>query len=339
MDNKEKLLEKLFMEECTREELEFLFRMLREDPSAAAPEIMVELFRQLGQTPTMGKATSDRIFREIAIRMNSEKLAIPERDRRSGRRRHLPVWLYSAAAAVLLLLGATWLYRYGQPEKMILEQTTFNQIKEFVLPDSSSVVLNGNSSLRYLADWPAGRTRVVYLSGEAYFQVRKNPVTGIKFQVVTDDLTVEVLGTAFNVNARRAETSVFLEEGKVKVSLEDAQIREVFLEPGEVMSYSASDKKLDLPASVDTGPQTSWRTGIMEFKEAPLQVILEKLSAAHHLQFEFEVEEPPNRTFTLNLPTQDMDVAMAILSKATRLSITKREDTFFIGPPLEEKKE
>ena len=339
MHNKVKLLEKLFREECTREELELLFRMLREDPSGAAPEVMVELFRQPGQAPTMEKATSDRIFREIAIRMNPERPAVPEENRRSGRRRRLPVWLYSAAAAVFLLLGAAWLYWYGQPEKMILEQTTFNQIKEFVLPDSSSVVLNGNSSLRYPADWPAGRTRVVYLSGEAYFQVRKKPATGVKFQVVTDDLTVEVLGTAFNVSARRAETSVFLEEGKVKVSLEDAQIREVFLEPGEVMSYSAIDKKLDLPASVDTGPQTSWRTGVMEFKEVPLRTILKKLSAAHHLQFEFEVEEPANRTFTLKLPTQDMDVAMAILSKATGLSITKREHTFFIRPPLEEKKE
>lgn len=336
MDNREKLLQKLFMEACTREELELLFHILREDPSAAAPEVMTELFRQLGPVPEMEEDTSNRIFARIAAETWTDEPAIRPQVKKSASRR-LRMWLSSAAAVLLFLVGA-WLFQYLQPDEMMLEQTAFNEIKEFILPDSSNVVLNGNSSLRYSAGWTEGETRIVYLEGEAYFQIRKKPETDAKFQVVTSDLTVEVLGTAFNVSTRRAETSVFLEEGKVKVSLEDAEIREVYLEPGQVMSYSVSDKKLDLPTQVAAGLQTSWRTGVLEFKEEPLRLILEKLAAAHHLKFEIQAEELANRTFTLKLPTEDMDVTMAILSKAAGMSIAKNESTFVIRPKGEQEK-
>ena len=71
---------------------------------------------------------------------------------------------------------------------------------------------------------------------------RKKPDTGSKFQVITADLIVEVLGTSFNVHSRGSQTNVYLEEGRIRVDLGH---EEKYLDPGELIEYSAKKKARD----------------------------------------------------------------------------------------------
>ena len=73
---------------------------------------------------------------------------------------------------------------------------------EILLPDGSAVTLNANSKLQYYTH----SARKVWLEGEAFFEVKKIPETAEPFQVVTNDLTITVLGTTFNVNSRNEQT-------------------------------------------------------------------------------------------------------------------------------------
>ena len=181
------------------------------------------------------------------------------------------------------MIAGWFLFQQFNPSEQIA-QTGFDERKEIVLPDGSHVTLNGNSTLQYFSDWSAGETRVVKLQGEAYFQVDKKKETNTKFQVLTEDLTVEVLGTFFNVNTRQEATKVFLEKGKVKVKLEDKKSTQLLLEPGQVVSYSAKRKSLLSPYKVANELQISWKDGYLTFKDSSLKEILEQLAAISNLE-------------------------------------------------------
>ncbi len=330
MQKKGELIRKLFLNRCTREEMEHLLQLIQEDPSGAGPEIMVELFRQLGKLPEMEASVSNRIFEKVEKDTTGEA-KLPTLQRR------LYGWIGSAAAAVLLLIGSIWLLQQHRANKEILHQSAYGEVRELFLPDSSLVVLNGNSSLRFKKDWQKGGTRVVRMSGEAYFKVRKKPATQAKFQVITNDLTVEVLGTAFNVNTHKNKTTVFLEEGEVKINLDHQLDRTMNLSPGEAIRYSTIDQKVTQPEKVVQEQQPNWRAGFIQFQETPLKLILEELSEAHRLSFVIASTVLADTPFTVTLPTENIDETMAVLGKSIGALIAKENNVYKID--TESKKE
>jgi ferric-dicitrate binding protein FerR (iron transport regulator) len=108
------------------------------------------------------------------------------------------------------------------------------------------VLLNANSQLRTPARWPAGARREVWLEGEAFFQVTKKGAApgggtdGARFVVHTGQVDVAVLGTRFNVTNRRGQTTVTLNEGKVKLEEGDLD-GAVIMEPGELVRLGAAE--------------------------------------------------------------------------------------------------
>lgn len=328
MQTKEDLIRKLFLNRCTREEMEYLLHLIKEDPSEAGPEIMTELSRQLSTVPDVQESVSNRIYEMVEKGMD-EPIAMPPL------RRKLYWRVGKVAAAVLLLISSIWGLQYYLANKEVLHQSAYGEVKELFLPDSSLVVLNGNSSLSYHNNWQEGATRIVRMSGEAYFKVRKKPATHAKFQVVTNDLTVEVLGTAFNVNTHKNETKVFLEEGNIKVNLDHKSDKVVKLVPGEAMQYSAIDQKLTPPEKVEQQP--NWRAGFSQFKETPLKLILEELSHAHRLEFVIADTILAETPYTITLPTEDMDETMSILGKTIGASIVKENNRYMIDTELKKK--
>ena len=118
--------------------------------------------------------------------------------------------------------------------------TTFGEWKTITLPDGSVVELNANSLLTITKHWSENNNRTVWLTGEAFFKVKKIPSTKCKFIVKTKDLKVEILGTSFNVNSRFDQTEVFLEEGKVKLYLGNTK---EYMAPGEFIAFSKKKTK------------------------------------------------------------------------------------------------
>ena len=85
----------------------------------------------------------------------------------------------------------------GQME-MITKSNDAGRKSQIYLPDGTIVWLNSQSSIQYKPDF-SGSTRSVKLSGEAYFEVAKDPSK--KFIVKTSTMSVTAIGTQFNVNA------------------------------------------------------------------------------------------------------------------------------------------
>ena len=199
----------------------------------------------------------ERSFQELEART---KLGPGNRMKPTWRARR---WLPYAAAIIALLLSV-WIWNPNGSDNPVIEMsatTTPGEQKDFTLPDSSSVVLNGNSSLQYSYDPNSGERQVV-LDGEAHFNVRiKEGENGREpFVVKTPDVNVMVLGTVFSVSSDNNWTTVVLEEGKVQlseVSDDNRHVDELVMKPGEKAIYN-SLKKTYTVEDVDATEYNAW---------------------------------------------------------------------------------
>src|SRR5690606_17847152 len=98
---------------------------------------------------------------------------------------------------IILFTGLAYMFLHNN---QVIHSTAYGQILHVTLPDSSKVILNGNTSLSYDGHWVGDDSREVYLEGEAFFSV-VHTHHNLKFIVNTSSqMRVEVLGTEFNVS-------------------------------------------------------------------------------------------------------------------------------------------
>ena len=137
-----------------------------------------------------------------------------------------------------------------------------------VLPDGTKVWLNAASSLRYPTVF-GGAKRKVELTGEAYFEVAKDPM--YPFEVTANGSTVRVLGTHFNVNA-------YTDEPVVKVALAEGSIKlnsALILKPGEEGKVFRN-KNVEKGAA-DLEVALAWKNGQFVFKQTPIEELMRQV--------------------------------------------------------------
>jgi len=153
-------------------------------------------------------------------------------------RRYLMGWA-GVAAAVIITLGY-FLYHNNVvkapvllAEKVIEVKAPQGSRKTLYLPDGTMVRLNGGSHLHYDSNMQHKDTRVVTLSGEAYFDVAKDKDRG--FVIHTDKIAIKVLGTAFNVKAYPQDkvTETTLMHGSIELTVNNKPYQKIILKPRE----------------------------------------------------------------------------------------------------------
>lgn len=167
-----------------------------------------------------------------------------------------------------------------------------------ILPDQTKIWLNAASELKYPVRFE-GRYREVHLSGEAYFEVSKNPLH--PFRVVSDKQTVEVLGTHFNVNAYPGEdhnitTLIF---GSVQVNTKAGK---ALIKPGEHAVLDAGDEGLTV-SQADLEQDLDWKDGNFVFVNERLDHIMHRLSLWYNVDIVFD-SPVENKTFSGKISRQ-----------------------------------
>ncbi|QHT69994.1 DUF4974 domain-containing protein [Rhodocytophaga rosea] len=239
------------------------------------------------------------------------------------------------AAAVIFLLAAAALFvtLYSLPEK---HTTAFGETKTIILPDNSVVTLNANSTLKYSTDWDKKELREVWLEGEAYFHVQKQPArvpsqTGTKFIVHTGLMDVEVLGTEFNVSTRRGKAQVVLNSGKVKLNSDIAgKSSTIFMEPGELVELSESHASFTKRV---VNPQnfSAWKNKKLIFDKTPITEIAKILEDTYGWKVTIANDQLASMTFTSTISIEKPEVLLQLLSESFHVNITKKGDQVTIG--------
>lgn len=153
------------------------------------------------------------------------------------------------------------------------------------LVDGTKVWLNSDSELKY-TNQTVGKQRVVYLKGEAFFDVSKDKEH--PFIVRTKNMDVKVYGTEFNVMAYDDEDicQTTLLEGSVSVDLKNANevIQSAMLKPDMQMEYLRGDLKGKV-RYVNASLYSGWKDGLFQFNNENLGSILRKISRWYNVKF------------------------------------------------------
>lgn len=197
-----------------------------------------------------------------------------------------------------------------------------------VLSDGTHVHANADSRLVYAASF-TGDKREVYLTGEALFDVAKDP--DHPFIVHTPYGIVEAVGTRFNVNTYESDqTTVTLEEGMVKVYMkDDEESGEKTLLPGEqaVMQLDTINTR-----AVQAEEYTSWADGIYEYTDTSLETIVRQLSRWYDVDMSFVDPRLKERRFTgVIFRDQPLRKVLDILSRVSGVYFSQKGDVIVIS--------
>ncbi len=164
------------------------------------------------------------------------------------------------------------------------------------LPDGSTVKLNSDSRITYPERF-AGSTRNVKISGEALFDVSRDP---LRPMVVTTNkgLSIQVLGTRFLVksydNDEESITTLF--SGSIKMNYTDPEtetIKEVMLRPSESFTYYGRNimPKIEIEGKKTNEINTAWTKGELVFEKTPMSEVIKMLERWHGSNFEVKNAE------------------------------------------------
>ena len=165
------------------------------------------------------------------------------------------------------------------------------------LADGTHVWLNAESTIKFPTRF-TGATRTVLLTGEAYFEVTKN--AAMPFEVVTQDQTISVLGTSFNVSAYPRDTDILttLVEGTIKVSGKEGQ--SIVVHPGNQSMYNLASDKIT-SHEVDPYAYTSWKDGLFMFDDEELGFILERIGRWYDVDIQYGSTRQRQTRFTIHI--------------------------------------
>jgi transmembrane sensor len=256
--------------------------------------------------------------RERIAEGKSRVVALPL-DGQRGRMRRIG-WAAAVIAGVGIASVIGYLSKSHRPAELAYA-TPYGQLRTLYLPDSSKLVLNAHSAVRY-ADWKPGQTREIWLEGEGYFDVRPDQ-TSI-FRVHTKDLTVEVLGTTFDIRNRRGKTEVVLETGKIRVQFPAGGHGDLMMTPGDMIVYDPA--KLELAHTV-TVPEnyTSWKD--KKLIEPTVGDILHYLEDNYHKTFILEDPTFAGKKIGGVILLDNLNDALFALSTVLDATIIQRQDT------------
>jgi transmembrane sensor len=236
-----------------------------------------------------------QIFRNIITGQKSARGIVLEKAQFNTQRAIKNSGYWSIAATVLLVIGlGFYFFWYGSQSSIPETKTIATIVKEnasgrkstILLPDGTKVKLNSESRLSY-PELFEGDQRTVHLSGEAYFEVAKDPLK--PFSVISGDIKTTALGTAFNVQAWQDESviQVALAEGKVRIGkTEDASANDhYYLDPGQKIVHTANSAEFQI-STFDPVQEFGWKEGIIVFHEANLNEFVNKLSRWYGVNFE-----------------------------------------------------
>jgi len=163
---------------------------------------------------------------------------------------------------------------------------------QLTLSDGTKVWLNAASSITFPTAF-TGKDRKVFVTGEAYFEVAKNPSKPFKV-LLKDGVELNVIGTHFNVNAYSDETSVntTLIEGALNVNISEQSQR---LLPGEQVQVSQTN--IRLLKEIDVEQVMAWKNGAFSFKKDNLHAVLRQISRWYDVEVVYD-KDVPERVFS-----------------------------------------
>lgn len=238
-------------------------------------------------------------------------------------------WGLRVAAILIMALGIGLWWANQQTansSQQIAITTGDNEQKNITLSDGTQVWLNENSSFSYPESFDADQ-RLVALTGEAFFDVARNPAK--PFIIDNGASEVQVLGTSFNVNAypESENTEVLVVSGKVAFGdkAEKSAGKQVILEANQKGIFKKNTQQWVKETNIDRN-ELAWHTGQLFFEETPLRKVIRTLEKYYGIHFNLQNGALKNCRLTTQFDNDPLDVVMETLQITFQMDILKADD-------------
>ena len=225
------------------------------------------------------------------------------------------------AAMVVITIGLGLASYHIYTDKIAPYQSISSELNEsgktITLADGSSITLNGKSSLTYPRIFGSNERRVK-LTGEAFFDIAKNP--NKPFIISVENAEIKVLGTSFNVNATTNHVEVLVETGKVKFSLVKDPNKAILLEKGD---FGVLSENLLNKTSQNDENYLSWKTQLMVFKAMSLHNVAKVINRTYQVNIQFSDTAIQKLPITTTFNQTPLDEVLESLCRPHNLSYEK----------------
>lgn len=304
-------------------------------------EAREELFKEYAER---WKMSSDILAKDIQCRMFEKinsvisveetiKKTTKSSDKGSSvefKKRDKVKWLsFGVAASLALLLTfnfISWISTTSERKQEFIVSADLGQKASIVLPDGTTVWLNSKTNLYYTPDYNV-KERVLYLDGEAFFEVAKDKKR--PFIVKADGLDVMAVGTSFNVKSYSSEKeiSVTLLEGKVNVG---NGIWTESLVPNENITYHNEKHSYTKTVIPNASHAALWRQGQLAFYNESLEDIAKALTRMYNVQIDFKSEYLKYQKFSGVIKNTSLNNVLEILGVSAPLKYSIKDNLITI---------
>lgn len=202
----------------------------------------------------------------------------------------------AAATVAMLIAMSGWLYNIvsdSEPAFIVASNNT-GIVQKVTLPDGTIINLNTCSRLTYPESF-SGKSREVFLDGEAYFDVahdKRHP-----FIVRAGELKIRVLGTKFNVNASTLvpQITATLIEGSIEAVTGK---KNILMKPNQQLKYDTSSGRVSLTELTNASREIRWTQNVWVLSDTPLLDICQRLEQQFNIKIIIMNDELIGKSFT-----------------------------------------
>lgn len=272
-------------------------------------EGMDEFYKWVNENPDNkklffeAKTIFDSVSNNSVLDINDSWQRLLDKKNSDRQTKHTPLWKhmskYAAVASIAIILTSAFFFFFVNNEftPPSAEYISGDGIQSdmIILPDGTKVNIGAKTNFRFDPDY-GKKGRIVYLEGEAYFDVAKHKDK--PFIVKVNGQDIEALGTKFNVMAYASDSiyTTTLLEGSVSLSTQNIA-KKTILKPDQQFTYNKNNKSIAV-SEVDASLYTAWINGYYYFSDQDLKLILSKLTDIYGITFEVSSETLINKKFT-----------------------------------------
>lgn len=261
------------------------------------------------------------------------------------------VFKMCSAAAVLVLIAGFVGWQIGHQrtsnvptvDELVAHQIIYKEIvpskelytnkgvkAKLVLPDSSIVLLNSDTRISYPESFDT-KLRVVKLSGEAYFDVRKD---SLRPMIVHTEkgFSIKVLGTKFNVKAynndEKSETTLY--DGKIDLIRENGK-HPISTKISLNQTAIISDVKISKVMRQFPNDDKAWTEGKIIFDETPLKEVVKVLERWHGYSFSIKDKSILDYKITATFNSESIVQIMDLIQLSSLIKYTVKDKIVYLS--------
>ena len=268
-------------------------------------------------------------FEEINVKEDWELIRPHLKPKYQLHAKKLPLTSFILKVALLLIFAfilTFGLYKiiHYMPKDDAVSIISYEGIKDFSLPDGTSVTLNKNSFITYNKRFNRNH-REIFFSGEAYFEVIKG--NRLPFVIRTNNSTIQVVGTRFNIRDDSSSVTVTVISGKIWLYETGNRQNQVRLVKNETASFEYATKKIIYGQNSDLN-FLSWKTGRFAFIKTPTVDVLNTI--ATYFNKKLIIHSPLRDSITGVFENQPLGEILKEIELTSSLKIENQQDYIIV---------